>query len=465
MSFFINNLQSVARLSGNTSFVPAFCNVFGVDDAILLGAGISTLGGLFSGALGSSNQNATNKMNYRIWQEQKAFNAQEASKQRLWQELMQDRYGTPSAKANLLRSSGLNAKLGDVSMSQVGSGASAQSPAAPQMSSYNSGADIAQGINSGVSTFLQGYHEETERLSQQSQQRVNDTIVDLNKMRSDTEKLVQNLKSQDFKIGEQTLQQMEANTRFLQDTLNTRIRQQFCLESIQEWQRQNIKYNALTQQYRLFNFEPAKVQETLTNIAYNSAAAFNQYAQGKLTYRQFLNYPKELAIRQTIADASLMQGRAAIMNAQNFGGLLRSQTRQQDLQNEQTQFYNDFWLGKVSTGAAVKFIKRDIPIFSLYKTNLATAQQTFLNLTYQPSLIQSLTRANNASAVRNEWGKYDDMVRSVTDMIGTGVDAYTKGATTGLRKKRFDFDYKKAHGTKYRETYGNVTSEYTEFDR
>lgn len=469
---FLSNLQSVARLSGNTSFVPAPCNVFGLDDAILIGAGVSTLGGMFSGFMGSHNQDKTNEMNYRIWKEQQAFNAHETDAQRRWTELMQNYYGTPVAQANFLRAAGLNAKLGNVSMSQIGSGATAQSPSAPEMRSYNAGADISQGLNSGISTFLQGYQAHTERLSQQSQQQVNDSIANLNNMRADTEKLVQNLRSQDYKIGEQTLQQMEANTRYLQDTLNSRIRQQYTLESISEWQRQDIKYNALTQQYRLYNFEPVQVQETLSNIAYNSAAAFNQFAQGKLTYRQFLNYPQELAIRQTLAQASvmqgraaLMQGRAAMMNAQNYGSLMRATTKSQELQNEQTQFYNDFWLGKVSSQDALKYIKRDVPIWSLYQTNLATAKQTFLNLTYQPKLIESLTRANNASAVRNEWGKYDDMVRTATDMISTGVDVYTKGVTTGLRKQRLDFETKKAHGTKYRETNGNVTSEYTEFER
>ena len=467
----LSNLQCVARLSGNTSFVPAPCNVFGVDDALLIGAGISTLGGMFSGLFGSHNQNQTNKMNYRIWKEQEAFNAQQSDVQRRWTELMQNRFGTPVAKANFLRSAGLNAKLGDTSMSQIGSGSTAQSPSAPEMRSYNPGADISQGINSGVSNFLQGYHEQTERLSQQSQQQVNASISNLNDMRAETEKLVQDLRKQDVKIGDQTLQQMEANTQYLQDTLNSRIRQQYCLESIQEWQRQDVKYNALTQQYRLFNLEPAKVQETLTNIAYTSASAFNQFAQGKLTYRQFLNYPREIAIRQTLAQASMMQGRsalmmgsAALMNARNYGKLLQSKTKTQDLQNEQLQFYNDFWLGKVDTDDAVKYIKRDVPIWSLYKTNLATSKQTFLNLTYQPSLIESLTRANNASAVRNEWGKYDDLVRTATDMIGTGVDAYTKGATHGLRKQSFKLDYDKAHGTKYRVKNGSGTAEYYDFD-
>jgi tellurite resistance protein len=429
-----NNLRSVARFSGFTSLSPTPCNALGVDDAYLIGSGLSLAGGLFSGLFGSSAQKSTNRTNYKIWLQQQDFNRQEAEKQRQWQQLMQNLYGTSSAKANDLRSAGLNAKLGDVSASSIGSGASASLSSLPEMRPYNVGADISMGINNAASTFYHGYQAETERLSQQSQQDVNDTLVNLNKMRADTEKLVQTAQSQHIKIDEQTLLQQIANTKYLQSTVDTKIRQAYATESIMEWQRQNIKYNALTMQYRLSNLEPAKVQETLTNIAFNCASAFNQFAQGKLTYRQFLNYPKELAIRQTMAQASMLQGRAALMNAQNYGALLRSQTKQQDFQNEQTQFYNDYWLGKVSDEDALKYIKRDIPIWHLYKTNLGISNQTYLNLTYQPSLIQSLTRANNASAVRNEWGKYDDMVRSVTDILGAGADIYTKGATSKLRK-------------------------------
>lgn len=460
MPMYLSNLFSIARITGNTNFNLSSrkSEPITLGTAAILG-GASLLGGITSGLFGSSSQRSANRMNYRIWQEQKLFNAEQARIQRDWQEKMMLLYGTPSAKANALRSAGLNAKLGDTSMSPIGQGSSASSPSAPVMQSYNAGADIANGINSSASIFLQGYQAYTDRLAQQSQQSVNDTIVSLNKMRTDTEALIQQAQKLDYKIGQQTLQQMEANTKYLQDTLSSRIRQQYTLESISEWQRQDVKYNALTMQYRLFNLEPAKVQETLTNIAYNSAAAFNQFAQGKLNYEQFLNYPKEIAIRQTMAQASMLQGRAAMLNAVNYGALLHSQTKSQDLQNEQQQFYNDFWLGKVNTDDAVKYIKRDIPIFSLYKTNLATTKQTFLNLTYQPSLIQSLTRANNASAVRNEWGKYDDLVRSVTDMIGTGVDAYTKGTTTGLRKKRFELDSKNSYRENYFEPSGHATSE------
>ena len=65
----------------------------------------------------------TNEMNYRIMQEQNRFNAEEAKKNRDWQELVYRMFGTSSAKANDMRAAGLNALLGDVSASgNVGSG-------------------------------------------------------------------------------------------------------------------------------------------------------------------------------------------------------------------------------------------------------------------------------------------------------------------------------------------------------
>jgi hypothetical protein len=85
----------------------------GVPGALIGGAfGIasSLIGGLF----GSHNTNKTNKMNYRIMQEQNRFNAVEANKNREWQELMYRMFGTSSAKANDMRAAGLNSLLGDV---------------------------------------------------------------------------------------------------------------------------------------------------------------------------------------------------------------------------------------------------------------------------------------------------------------------------------------------------------------
>ena len=95
-----------------------------------LGVASSLLGGLF----GKHNTDKTNQMNYKIMQEQNRFNAEEAKKNRDWQELMYRMFGTSSAKANDMRAAGLNALLGDVSASgNVGSGAAATAAESAQM--------------------------------------------------------------------------------------------------------------------------------------------------------------------------------------------------------------------------------------------------------------------------------------------------------------------------------------------
>ena len=57
-------------------------------------------------------------MNYKIMQEQNRFNAEEAKKNRDWQELMYRMFGTSSAKANDMRAAGLNAFI--VTGKQIG---------------------------------------------------------------------------------------------------------------------------------------------------------------------------------------------------------------------------------------------------------------------------------------------------------------------------------------------------------
>ena len=95
-----------------------------------LGVASSLLGGLF----GNHNTNKINQMNYRIMLEQNRLNAEEAKKNRDWQELMYRMFGTSSAKANDMRAAGLNALLGDVSASgNVGSGAAANAAESAQM--------------------------------------------------------------------------------------------------------------------------------------------------------------------------------------------------------------------------------------------------------------------------------------------------------------------------------------------
>ena len=141
-----------------------------------LGLASSLLGGLF----GKSNTNKTNEMNYQIMQEQNRFNAEEAKKNREWQELMYRMFGTSSAKANDLRSAGLNSLLGDVSASgNVGSGAAASAAESAQMmpTDYSFIADAA---NSGLVGYNSTRSVDASVSLQKSQENVNKSVEGVN---------------------------------------------------------------------------------------------------------------------------------------------------------------------------------------------------------------------------------------------------------------------------------------------
>ena len=118
--FRLNKCTALSSAAGGAAAGSAVGGVPGALVGGALGVASSLLGGLF----GKHNTDNTNAMNYKIMQEQNRFNAEEAKKNRDWQELMYRMFGTSSAKANDMRAAGLNALLGDVSASgNVGSGA------------------------------------------------------------------------------------------------------------------------------------------------------------------------------------------------------------------------------------------------------------------------------------------------------------------------------------------------------
>ena len=153
--------------------------VGGVPGALIggaLGVASSLLGGLF----GSHNTNKVNQMNYKIMQEQNRFNAEEAKKNRDWQELMYRMFGTSSAKANDMRAAGLNALLGDVSASgNVGSGAAASAAESAQMmpTDYSFIGDAA---NRGLDAYNTTRSVDASVSLQKSQENVNKSIEGVN---------------------------------------------------------------------------------------------------------------------------------------------------------------------------------------------------------------------------------------------------------------------------------------------
>ena len=153
--------------------------VGGVPGALVggaLGLASSLLGGIF----GKSNTNKTNQMNYKIMQEQNRFNADEAKKNRDWQEMMYRMYGTSTAKANDLRAAGLNALLGDVSASgNVGSGAAASAAESAQMMPVDY-SFVGDAANRGLAAYNSTRSVDASVSLQKSQENVNKSIEGVN---------------------------------------------------------------------------------------------------------------------------------------------------------------------------------------------------------------------------------------------------------------------------------------------
>lgn len=413
----IHNIQSVARISGNTSFVITPCNIDPVSGLL---AGGAIAGGLFSGILGAS----TNSKNYQIMHEQMRFNALEAQKQRDWQEKMQQLYGTSSAKAINLRAAGLNSKLGDVSASSIGSGASASAPNAPDM--LNPGTDIAQGINNAAQTFIAGYNSETQRRAQESQKAVNDSLVALNDS-------VQKLNYKKIDLTDEGVKQMRLNNNFLQDTFSSRVRQQFTQERIALWNEQDAEYNALTNRFSFFNLLPEQVYNLQTQSAYNQAQVFKALAEGQLTLKDVENYEKNLSIRQTMATAAMISARAqetssqaALMNAKSYSYLMRQQGIGQAIKNEYDRYSTDFWLGQLPP----ETISKSAPLRPLLQSTLDLNMYTAKKMFYEPGLVKAMTQNYNVQSglfksqtTYYDWKKWSDAVNAGSNAVRTGAGA------------------------------------------
>lgn len=380
--------------------------VGGVPGALVggaLGVASSLLGGLF----GSHNTNKINQMNYKIMQEQNRFNAEEAKKNRDWQELMYRMFGTSSAKANDMRAAGLNALLGDVSASgNVGSGSSASAAESAQMlpTDYSFIGDAA---NRGLAAYNSTRSVDESVSLQKSQENVNKSIEGVN------------MAQKGFMESQTDMQKM--TYKFAIDTYQNRLLQEQFKAELANWQGFDAMYDARLKAFSLYNVMPQEVEKNVAQTMSFYASAFRDIAAGKYTLKQTENYGKWLSIQQTFAhaatvqgQAALMQGRAAITNAnanasylKQLGGYYGSLTSGQHMSNDMQRYYTDFMLGKMPIGKA-ESILRQTPYKHLLDLNIQQNEWSLNKLMQEPDLIRSLS----------------GMYKSETSLTNKRVDSY-----------------------------------------
>lgn len=400
----------------------------------LVGGALGLASSLFGGLFGKSNTNKTNKMNYKIMQEQNRFNAEQAEKNRDWQEMMYRMFGTSSAKANDMRAAGLNPLLGDVSASgNVGSGAAATAAESAQMmpTDYSFVGDAA---NHGLVAYNTTRSVDASVSLQKSQENVNKSIEGVNT-------------AQKGLFESQTAMQ-QMTYKFALDTYQNRLLQEQFKAELSNWQGFDAMYNARLKAFSLYNVMPQEVEKNIAQTMSFYASAFRDIAAGKYTLKQTENYGKWLSIQQTFAhaattqsQAALMQGRAAITNANANAGYLKklgsyygSLTSGQDYSNQMQQYYTDFMLGRMPIGKA-ESVLRQTPYKHLLDLNIQQNEWSLNKLMEEPDLIRSLsgmykseTSYTNKRVESYDTDKIFERGESVTRMfknVSDGISNFT----------------------------------------
>ncbi len=197
----------------------------------LVGGALGVASSLFGGLFGKHNTDKTNEMNYKIMLEQNKFNAEQAQKLRDWQQKMYEMYGTASAKANDMRSAGLNALLGDVTPSgNVGSGAAATAAESAQMMPTDF-SFVGDAASSGLAAYNTTRSVDSSVALQKSQENVNESVKGVN----DAQK----------GLMESHTDMQRITYKFAMDTYQNRLLQEQFKSELQNWQGFDAMYEAL----------------------------------------------------------------------------------------------------------------------------------------------------------------------------------------------------------------------------
>ena len=399
-------LNKCTALGSAASGAAGGAAVGGVPGA-LVGGALGLAGSLLGGLFGSSNTNKTNQMNYKIMQEQNRFNAEEAKKNRDWQETMYRMFGTSSAKADDMRAAGLNALLGDVSASgNVGSGSAASAAESAQMMPVDY-SFVGDAANHGLAAYNTTRSVDASVSLQKSQENVNKSIEGVNH-------------AQEGFLGAQTAMQ-KMTYKFALDTYQNRLLQEQFKAELANWQGFDAMYDARLKAFSLYNVMPQEVEKNVAQTMSFYASAFRDIASGKYTLKQTENYGKWLSIQQTFAhaatvqgQAALMQGRAALTNAnanagylKQLGGYYGVLTSGQEMSNDMQRYYTDFMLGKMPIGKAENIL-RQTPYKHLLDLNIQQNEWSLNKLMQEPDLIRSLS----------------GMYKSETSLTNKRVDSY-----------------------------------------
>lgn len=282
----------------------------------LIGSAISFGASALSSLFNKRSQRKANQMNYKIMQEQNKFNAQEAAKNRDWQEQMYQKYSSVGSQVAQMRANGLNPFLSGVSPAEFsGSGSAASAAESAQIQPFD-----YSGFASGAANAVSSY---------QQQESINST-VDLQKTQEALNKSLSLLQEH-----QGTYWQHQA--KLLKETLTFKVNQAKFQAQKSEWDSvsshyysTSMQYDALTKAFQ-YGFGMPKLQcemymKQLDNVAFQLVTmrenANLTHAEFLYKMREYSNFYSAFGLQKFRAQTDRIAANAQSLNARTAAELM-----------------------------------------------------------------------------------------------------------------------------------------------
>lgn len=370
--------------------------------------GSSAIGSLFN----NSSQRKANKQNYKIMQEQNKFNAQEAEKNRDWQERMYLRYSSLGSQVAQMRANGLNPFLSGVTPAEFsGSGSAASAAESAQIQPYD-----YSGFSSGASSAVSAY---------QHQESINST-VDLQKTQEALNKTLSSLQ-------EHQGDYWQNQAKLLKETLTFKVNQARFQAQKSEWDSfssqyysTSIKYDALTKAFQ-YGFGMPKMQcdmymKQLDNVAFQLVTmrenANLTHAEFLYKMREYSNFYAAFGLQKYRAQTDRIAANAESMNARTARDLMPHTANMLDNQS-------GYYKGMAQNEGQKLYMSRKW-------------DSSFKNLTYTAiksriDLQDSMNGYYESSKWRNYVGIGTDIVNAATGVFSAakGIPSFNGNSSSG----------------------------------
>lgn len=284
----------------------------GTTGALAIGLGSSLLGGILSSSQSSSAAKKQFENQWKLNAQQNSFNSREAAKSRQWQEDMYKRYNTVDSQTAQYRAAGLNPYIGDSAV------ASSQMSTSPVAASGSSGSAALPASNSWENFGSSAVNSASQLMNSETAQSNGKSSSELSAAQADlirSQKIMQdnqNVLSLTYGDSERkvALDTLNVNYKYLQSSLDSRIKIDWCNSMAADWSAMDVQYGAMSRQYNYFNLLPEQVKSVQAQTINFGANALQAYSQHQLNSEELKYVSFKYAIQQTLAQASMINAKA-----------------------------------------------------------------------------------------------------------------------------------------------------------